>query len=52
MADVKQPIEMDITEVVKATGIASSAIRYYEKKGLIILLIAIKLRKHLPVTAQ
>lgn len=35
MADVKQPIEMDITEVVKATGIASSAIRYYEKKGLI-----------------
>lgn len=35
MTDVKQPIEMDITEVVKATGIASSAIRYYEKKGLI-----------------
>lgn len=35
MTDIKQPIEMDITEVAKATGLASSAIRYYEKKGLI-----------------
>ncbi|MEQ4921936.1 helix-turn-helix domain-containing protein [Proteus hauseri] len=31
----KQLAEMDITEVSQATGLASSAIRYYEKKGLI-----------------
>ncbi len=35
MSDIKQSIEMDITEVVKTTGIVSLAIRYYEKKNLL-----------------
>lgn len=32
---MKQPIVIDITEVVKSTGIAASTLRYYEQVGMI-----------------